>query len=83
MGLMQGQGEGGGIVTIHSQPCRYCLFLAEQTFMTLKCIYMVKRRPYMYSVKKFSPYLMVYMTIILPCKHNIFIVSHEIAGPNR
>lgn len=46
-------------------------------------VYMVKRGSYIYSAKNFSPYPMWDMTIILSCRHNIFVVSHGIAEPNK
>ena len=51
--------------------------------MALKRVYRVKRSPYLYNAKNFPPYLMWDITNIPPCKHNVLIVSHKIAGSNR
>ena len=63
-----------------SQTCRYCLL---KTLTALKCIYIVKRSPSLYRVKKFLPYSMWDITKHYLCRHNILIVSHEIVGLNK
>ena len=49
----------------------------------LKCVYRVKRSPYLYSVRNFPPYPMWDVTNTLPCKHNVLVVSRGITGLNR
>lgn len=50
-------------VMTHSLPCRYCLLWAQWAFMALKCVYMIKKSPYINSVKNIFPYPMwdIYM----------------------
>ena len=73
----------GGCVTTRSQSCRYCPLCTQGALATLKRVYLVKRNLYIYSVIYFFPYLMWDITNTLPCRHNVLVVSHGIAGPNR
>ena len=51
--------------------------------MTLKRIYLVKRNLYIYNTRNILPYLMWDITNTPSCRHNVFIVSHGIVGPNK
>ena len=50
---------------------------------TLKNIYKVKRNSYIYSSSNFLLYPMWHISNILPCRHNIVVVSHGMVGLNR
>ena len=65
-----------------TQPCRYYPLRAQGALTALKRVYKVERSPYLYSARKFLPYPMWDVTNTPPCRHNVLVVSHGIAGPN-
>ena len=65
------------------QPCRYCLLWIQRSPYGFKTRHLVKRSLYIYSAKNFLPYSMWDITNTLSCKHNVLVVSHGIAGPNK
>ena len=80
------RGRGSALIPFvmtHSQPYRYCPLWTQRALTTLKVVYLVRRSLYIYSVRNFSPYPMWDVTNTPPCKHNVLVVSHGIAGPNR
>ena len=44
---------------------KYCLFFAQAVLTDLKWVYYIERSPYLYSVKKFLPYPMWDVTVIV------------------
>lgn len=81
------QGQGSGLIPFMLQLTPNCvdivLSVPKGTLTTLKCIYKVKKSFYIYSTRNFLSYLIWDIINTPPCRHNIILVSHGIARPNR
>ena len=73
----------GKCVTTRTEPCRYCPLWAQGAPHDFKMRLQVTRSPYLFSTRNFPPYLMRDVTNTSLCRHNVLVVSHGIAEPNR
>ena len=73
----------GKCVTTHTNHVDIVRFGPKGALTTLKCVYRVTRSPYLFSTRNFPPYLMGDVTNTPPCRHNVLVMSHRIAEPNR
>ena len=58
-------------------------FEPQGALTALKRVYLVEKSLYLFSARKFLPYSIWDVTNTSSCRHNVLIVSYEIARPNK
>ena len=70
------------IVTIHFKSYRYYIFWTQETFTTLKHVYLVKKKYYYIVLENFSNSLWN-IANTLSYRHNVLIVFYEVVRLNK